>query len=55
LSQYKNLQIAGYRNGYFNSQAEELAVVREIAASRADILLVGMGSPMKEKWVRRLY
>jgi N-acetylglucosaminyldiphosphoundecaprenol N-acetyl-beta-D-mannosaminyltransferase len=50
---YKNLQIAGFRNGYFSSEAEEIEVVREIAASEADILLVGMGSPMKEKWVRR--
>jgi N-acetylglucosaminyldiphosphoundecaprenol N-acetyl-beta-D-mannosaminyltransferase len=52
-NKYSNLKIAGFRNGYFCSEAEETQVVREIAASGADILLVGMGSPMKEKWVRR--
>ncbi len=50
---YKSIQIAGYRNGYFNSPEEERRAVREIAESGADILLVGMGSPMKERWVRR--
>ncbi|MBN1996945.1 WecB/TagA/CpsF family glycosyltransferase [candidate division KSB1 bacterium] len=50
---YQSIQIAGYRNGYFDSLEEEKQAVRDIAASGADILLVGMGSPMKEKWVRR--
>jgi N-acetylglucosaminyldiphosphoundecaprenol N-acetyl-beta-D-mannosaminyltransferase len=53
LAKHTNLQIAGYRHGYFLNEAEELAVVKEIAESRADILLIGMGTPMKEKWVRR--
>ncbi len=51
--QYPTIRIAGYRNGYFASDEEERRAVQEIAASGADILLVGMSSPMKEKWVRR--
>jgi N-acetylglucosaminyldiphosphoundecaprenol N-acetyl-beta-D-mannosaminyltransferase len=53
MLKYADLKIAGFRNGYFRSEAEEMTAVQQIAASRADILLVGMGSPMKEKWVRR--
>ena len=51
--QYQCIRIAGYRNGYFESDEEERKAVQAIAASGADILLVGMSSPMKEKWVRR--
>lgn len=51
--QFPNLIIAGYRNGYFASQAEEDQAVTDIVAAQADILLVGMGTPMKEKFVRR--
>ena len=51
--QYPGLKIAGYRNGYFNSQEDEEETVQKISASNADILFVGMGSPMKEKWVRK--
>jgi N-acetylglucosaminyldiphosphoundecaprenol N-acetyl-beta-D-mannosaminyltransferase len=51
--QYPTLQIAGYRNGYFSSSSQEEQAVQEIAAARADILLVGMSTPMKEKWVRK--
>ena len=50
---YPTLKIAGYRNGYFNSEQEEEEAVIDISSSGADILLVGMSTPMKEKWVRR--
>jgi len=50
---YPKLQIAGYRHGYFSSAEQEREAVAAIAASRADILLVGMSTPMKEKWVRK--
>jgi N-acetylglucosaminyldiphosphoundecaprenol N-acetyl-beta-D-mannosaminyltransferase len=44
---YPALQVAGARDGYFSDE-EEAAVCAEIAASRADILLVAMSSPRKE-------
>lgn len=50
---YPALQVAGYRCGYFSSAEQEEEVVRMIAAAKADILLVGMSTPMKEKWVRK--
>jgi len=50
---HPGLKVAGFRHGYFRSVAEEKAVVADISASDTDILLVGMGTPMKEEWVRQ--
>lgn len=51
---YPSLKVAGYRNGYF-SQEEESQVSEMIRKSRADILFVGISSPIKEiflsKWM----
>lgn len=44
---YPNLNIAGYRNGYY-TEAEEVGLVEDIKNSKADILFVAMGSPKKE-------
>lgn len=44
---YPQLQIAGYRNGYY-TEAEEEQLVENIKNSNADILFVAMGSPKKE-------
>lgn len=47
---YPGVRVAGCHRGYF-SQGEEEAVVRRIAASGADLLLVAMGAPRQEKWI----
>jgi N-acetylglucosaminyldiphosphoundecaprenol N-acetyl-beta-D-mannosaminyltransferase len=44
---HPRLELAGHRDGYF-ADSETPEVVAEIAASRADILLVAMSSPRKE-------
>lgn len=44
---YPNLNIAGYRNGYY-TDSEEAELVENIKNSKADILFVAMGSPKKE-------
>lgn len=44
---YPNLQLVGRRNGYFN-EADEEAVCRQIVASGADVLWVGMGKPREQ-------
>ena len=49
---YPNVRIAGSRNGYF-SEKETGAIVAQIRASGADILFLGMGSPMKERFAER--
>src|SRR4051812_12134788 len=46
---YPNLQIAGYRNGYF-AEAESEEVIQAINASNADLLFVGMSTQKKELW-----
>lgn len=44
--------VAGYRDGYW-SPAEEPAVAADVAAARADILFVAIGSPTKERFLAR--
>jgi N-acetylglucosaminyldiphosphoundecaprenol N-acetyl-beta-D-mannosaminyltransferase len=43
-----DLQIVGSESGYF--AGEEESVVERIASAAPDILLVGMGVPLQEKW-----
>lgn len=49
---YPNLQIAGYRDGYFGPD-EEQAIAEDIRISRADILFVGIPSPKKENFLSK--
>jgi len=42
------LKIAGAENGYFSGREEE--VVSRIAAAAPDVLIVGLGVPLQEKW-----
>jgi bacterial polymer biosynthesis proteins, WecB/TagA/CpsF family len=51
-SEFPSLAVAGWQNGYWQSDEEE-AVVREIAAAKPDILFVAMGSPRKEEFLDR--
>ncbi|HEV7352112.1 MAG TPA: WecB/TagA/CpsF family glycosyltransferase [Brevundimonas sp.] len=46
---YPDLQIVGRRDGYFGRD-EDAAVCREIVASGADVLWVGLGKPQQEFW-----
>ena len=49
--EYPNLQVAGYRNGYFNKE-ESVQIAEDIRKSNADILFVAFSSPMKEFWIK---
>lgn len=49
---YPRLIFSGRRNGYF-SRAEEDAVLADIAASKTDILWVGFGIPLEQRFVSR--
>jgi N-acetylglucosaminyldiphosphoundecaprenol N-acetyl-beta-D-mannosaminyltransferase len=49
---YPQLRVAGCRSGYF-SRDEEAEVVDAIRRSRADVLLVAMGVPLQEMWLKR--
>jgi N-acetylglucosaminyldiphosphoundecaprenol N-acetyl-beta-D-mannosaminyltransferase len=48
LRQYPGLQVVGRRDGYFEDSGD---VVRAVNESRAQVLVVGMGSPRQEVWV----
>ena len=47
---YPGARVAGYHDGYYT---DEEAVAAEIAASRPDMLFLGMTSPKKEKFLER--
>lgn len=51
---HPNLKIAGVHHGYFDRTVgapENEAVLAEINASRPDLLLVGFGMPLQERWL----
>jgi len=49
---HPGLGVAGCHHGYF-SPREEGAVIKEIADSGADLLLVAFGAPRQDKWISR--
>ncbi|MCM0647416.1 WecB/TagA/CpsF family glycosyltransferase [Clostridium swellfunianum] len=51
-SKYKNLQVAGYRNGYFKEE-ESYSIAEEIRRVNTDILFVAFSSPKKEFWISK--
>ncbi|QHI71302.1 WecB/TagA/CpsF family glycosyltransferase [Aminipila terrae] len=51
-TKYPNLNITGYRNGYF-AESDEPAIVENMAESRADMMFVAFSSPKKEYWVNK--
>lgn len=51
---FPNLKVRGVRHGYFDhapGSPENEAVVREINAASPDILLLGLGMPLQERWL----
>ena len=51
---HPDLKVVGVRHGYFDHRAgspENGAVVKEINAARPDVLLVGLGMPLQERWL----
>ena len=52
---FPGLRIVGVRHGYFDHSAESAeneAVLEEINASSPDIVLVGLGMPLQEIWLK---
>ncbi len=52
--QAPGLRIAGTHHGYFDKTTgggENLAVLRAIDAAQPDVLLVGFGMPLQERWI----
>lgn len=45
-------QVVGFHHGFFD-QAEEEGLAHTIRASKPDLVLVAMGNPLQEAWLRR--
>jgi N-acetylglucosaminyldiphosphoundecaprenol N-acetyl-beta-D-mannosaminyltransferase len=43
----------GYHHGYLADPGLDAEVVRRINQARPDVLLVGMGNPLQERWIHR--
>jgi N-acetylglucosaminyldiphosphoundecaprenol N-acetyl-beta-D-mannosaminyltransferase len=50
---YPQLVVAGWRDGYWQGEAEEAEVAAQVRASGADLLFVAIGSPKKEQFLGR--
>lgn len=50
--QYPDIQIVGYRNGYFTKE-DEPEIVKQIHDSGADMMFVAFSSPKKEYWINK--
>lgn len=48
---YANVQFVGWHHGYFEQETESHSVIAAINQTEADILFVGLGNPVQEKWV----
>lgn len=49
-SEYPNINISGYRNGYFNTHEERWDVINKIKVLNPDFVVVGMGAPIQEQF-----
>ncbi|MGN7476662.1 WecB/TagA/CpsF family glycosyltransferase [Solibacillus silvestris] len=51
LKKYPKVNIVGTHHGYFNKMEESANVINLINSLNVDILFVGFGNPVQEKWV----
>lgn len=51
---YPGMRINGYRNGYFKDADERREVIKEIISRNPRFVIVGMGSPLQERFVTDL-
>jgi N-acetylglucosaminyldiphosphoundecaprenol N-acetyl-beta-D-mannosaminyltransferase len=49
-ARYKGIEVVGFRNGYFSEEDEE-TIAADVKRTDPNIVLVGMTSPKKEKWI----
>ncbi len=49
---FPGLELAGWQHGYFSAE-EEAKVIEDICRSGADLVLVALGAPRQELWIRR--
>ncbi len=54
-SLYPEINIVGYRNGFFESQSIELELINNIVASNPDFVFAAMGSPRQEYFLNKVH
>lgn len=47
---YPTMNIVGYRHGFFSSEMERLNVIKKIIQLNPSFVVIGMGSPIQEKF-----
>jgi N-acetylglucosaminyldiphosphoundecaprenol N-acetyl-beta-D-mannosaminyltransferase len=52
-ARFPHCELAGFHHGYVQGEVESRAAVAMINAARPDVLLVGMGNPLQERWIDR--
>lgn len=53
IKKYPNIKIVGVENGYFRNERAEIEVIKEINRLKTNILLVAMGAPIQEKFIKK--
>lgn len=48
---FNDLNIIGFRSGYFNETLDNKDIIKEINTLKPNILILGMGMPKQEKWL----
>lgn len=52
MAVHKGLKVLGSHDGYFD-EVEEYKIVEEIKRLKPDLLLVGLGAPKQENWIKK--
>ena len=53
--EYPRLKINGYQDGYFDHWGDNKIIIEKINKSKSDLLLIGLGSPLQEKWISKYF
>jgi UDP-N-acetyl-D-mannosaminouronate:lipid I N-acetyl-D-mannosaminouronosyltransferase len=53
-SEFEDINICNFRNGYIKTELEELKLIEDIKKHQPDIVFVAMGSPKQEKLMERM-
>lgn len=52
---FPDIDILGFRDGYFNSEEERDLVIEDVVAKKPDFVFVAMGSPKQEELMTEMY
>lgn len=52
---FPGIQIAGYRNGYIQTETEQEELIEDIKTKQPDVIFVAMGSPKQELLMEKMH